>query len=490
MIRKVVGQKIGKILLWGTVMAAVVAAVRKVIRTALPPRRGLASQNSLKCRRIVILGAGFGGIQVSEELAKLLPPKEDRDHAEDDRDQGEWEIVVVDRNNFLLFTPMLTEVAGGQLDPSDVVAAIRRLSPRIRFEQGRVDKVDLKSRTVTLTIGATEPGVPEESRTLEADHLVIALGSVTNFHDLPGVSEYSLTIKSLGDAAAIRNRALALLERANAEPDGVKRRALLTVVVGGGGFSGVETMAAVNDLLRDGIHRYPNLQTGDVQSILIHPGERLLPELGERLAAYAKREMEQRGVTVKLKTEISGAGDGFVRIKGQADIPTHLLIWAGGVSPSPVVTDLDCDHGHHGGVLVDGCCAVPHHPGVWALGDCAEIPQPDGKRAYAPTAQNAIREGTQVARNIAASLAGKKPEPFVFTPIGELAIVGKRAGVARVYGMEFSGQLAWAMWRAIYLIKMPSLRKQVRVVLGWGWDTLFDREVSVLPTAQSGATKP
>ena len=483
-------RKISKFLLWGAGMAAVVAAMLKVIRMAFPSRRKLARLDCLKHRRIVILGAGFGGIQASEELAKLLPPKQARIRTKDEGDLGDWEIVVVDQNNFLLFTPMLTEVAGGQLDPSDVVAAVRRLSPRIRFEQGRVDKIDLESKTVTLTIGATEPGIPEEPRTLEADHLVIALGSVTNFHDLPGVSEHSLTIKSLGDAAAIRNRALALLERANAEPDGKKRRALLTVVVGGGGFSGVETMAAVNDLLRGGIRRYPNLQAGDVQSILVHPGERLLPELGERLAAYAKREMEQRGVTVKLKSEISGAGDGFVRIKGQADIPTHLFIWAGGVSPSPVVAGLDCDHGHHGGVVVDGCCAVPHYPGVWALGDCAEIPQPDGKETCAPTAQNAIREGIQVARNIAASLAGRQPEPFAFTPIGELAIVGKRAGVARVYGVEFSGPLAWAMWRAIYLIKMPSQRKRVRIVLGWGWDMLFDHEVCVLPTAQSGAIKP
>ncbi len=460
-----------KMLLLGAGLALGAAGL-KALRRGLPKRE--AGGDRANGRKIVILGAGFGGIHVAEEMARLLPPEDD------------CEVVVVDQNNFLLFTPMLTEAAGGQVEPRHVVSSVRHLSPRIRFEQGRVDAIDLHRRTVTFTAGATEEGVPEEARTLEAEHLVIALGSVTNFHGLPGVQEHSLTIKSLGDAAAIRNRTLALLERADAEPDQAERRALLTVVVGGGGFSGVETMASVNGLLRDGVRNYPSLRPSDVRAVLVQPAKRLLPELGEKLAGYAQSELEKRGVEVKLNTEISGAGDGYVEIKGGSQIKTRLLIWAGGVMPSPVISGLDCKRGRHGGIVVDGCCAVLDRPGVWALGDCAEIPQPDGQGTYAPTAQNAMREGAQVARNIAAALAGGKPEPFVYTPIGELAIVGKRAGVARVYGMQFSGLTAWAMWRAVYLMKTPGLGGRVRLALDWGLDMIFGRDISVLPTTRSG----
>ncbi len=402
-------------LLLGAGLAVGVAAAVKVFGAGPQTRRSRIGPEALDRRKIVILGAGFGGIHVAEELAKRLPPEED------------YEIVLVDQNNFLTFTPLLTEAAGGQLDARDVVASVRRLSPCVRFEQGLVDGIDLKAKTVTLILGGCEEGVPETPRTVRAEHLVIALGSVTNFHDLPGIREHSLAIKTLADADAIRSRAL------------------LTVVVGGGGFSGVETMAAVNDLLRDSVRLYPSLKAEDVRAVLVQPGDHLLPELDGRLAAYAQREMEKRGVEVRLKTEIGGAGDGYVQIKERPRIATHLLIWAGGVKPSPVISQMDCKRGQHGGIVVDGCCAVPDHAGVWALGDCAEVPEPGGKKTYAPTAQNAMREGTQAARNIVAALAGGQPEPFVYTPIGELAIVGKRAGVARVFGMQFSGLIAWAM---------------------------------------------
>ena len=424
-------------------------------------------------RTIVILGAGFGGIHVAEELAKLLPR------------ENENKIILVDRNDFLLFTPMLTEVAGGQLDARDVAGPLRRLSSRIQFQQGQVDTIDLAARTVTVTAGEAEDDIPKSSRVLQADQLVIALGSVTNFHGLPGVKEHSLTIKTLDDAAAICHRALALLERADAEPIEAERRALLTVVVAGGGFSGVETMAAVNDLLRDGVRRYPGLHPTDIRTVLIQPGKRLLPELTEKLASYAQRELEKRGVEVRLNSEISAAGEGYVEIKDGPRIPTHLLVWAAGVMPSPVIDGLDCKRGRHGGIVVDECCAVPERPGVWALGDCAEIPQPGGAGAYAPTAQNAMREGAQVARNVAARLSGKAPGPFVYTPIGELAIVGKRAGVARVYGRNFSGLPAWAMWRMIYLVKMPGGRQRIRIGIDWGLDMIFGREVSALPVGRT-----
>lgn len=449
------------LVIWGLGVAGVYALWRGAERNRLQ----IANLTIPRGRKIVILGAGFGGRNVALELARLLP----------DPDDGE--ITVVDENPFLLFTPMLTEAAGGELDTHHIVSPAVHLPRRIHFEQGRIEAIDLKEKRVTLTIGNPGGGVPESQRTLSADQLVIALGSTTNFHGIPGLEQHSLPMKRLQDAAAVRTRVLALLERADEEPDPDARRPFLTFVVGGGGFTGVETMAAINDLIREQVGRFPNIDPKDVRTLLVHPGDRLLPELGPDLSAYAQRKLQERNVEVVLNTRIAGAGEGYVELEGNRRIPAYLLIWAAGVKPSPVIEKIDCRRGHHGGIVVDASCAVPDHPGVWALGDCAEIPHPGGQGAYAPTAQNAAREGTLVARNIAATLQGERPQPFRFQPLGELALVGKRTGVARLYNFRFSGLLAWAMWRAIYWAKMPDLRQRVRILIDWVLDLVLGRDI-------------
>jgi len=430
-------------------------------------------------RRVVILGAGFGGLGVAREMAKLYP------------DKAECEITIVDQHNFSLFTPMLTEVVGGEIDEQDIICAIRDLSPRVTFEQGRVKRVDVENKRATITVGGEEPGIPAVERTLEADHLVVALGSVTNFHDVPGVQQHSLTMKTVDDARVIRNRALALLERADEEHDPDERRKLLTFVVGGGGFSGVETMAALNDSVRDSARHFKNVQPGDIRTILLQPGSRLLPEIGGELASYAMKQLQRRGVEIGLHTEIGGAGEDYVEadppFRHEQRITSHLLIWTAGVTPSPVLDTMDVKRGRHHGIVVDSCCRVPDHDGVWALGDCAEIPHPGAASTYAPTAQNAIREGPQVARNIAAAMRGDAAQPFVYRPIGELALVGKREGIASLYGFKFSGILAWAMWRAVYLAKLPRMEKRIRVGVGWVLDLIFGRDIATTPGAASSA---
>lgn len=439
--------------------------------------------------RILIVGAGFAGTNAARELARLLPRPE---HAE---------ITLVDEDDYQLFTPMLTEAAGGEVEARHIARPLSDLPARIKFERGRVTEIDLASRKVTLT-SAMENGDATESddkdkadkvgasdsslRTLAADQLVIALGSAPNFHDIPGVAQHSLTMKSLGDAAAIRDHVLKMLERADAEPEGDERRAFLTFVVGGGGFTGVETMAAVNDLARTRVERCAHVKEQDVRALVVTPEGRLLPELTAELAAYAQRKLEERGVEVRLKTKITGAGEGYVELEGGERIETRTLIWAGGVKPNPVAERLDCRHGRHGGIVVDECCRVPGHPGVWALGDCAEIPKSDSKQTYTPTAQNATREGSRVARNIVASLRGEEPKPFRYQPIGELALVGRHAGVARIYGFNFSGLAAWLLWRAVYWAKMPSGVQRVRILLDWLLDFAFGRPVAALPPARPG----
>lgn len=420
---------------------------------------------------IVILGGGFAGNAVARELSRTLPAAE------------RCAITLVDANNYLLFTPLLTEVVGGEVGEHAITAALRTLEPRVRFEQGRVESIDLGRKQVRLTIGGTN-GVPATERSLRADILVLALGSSTNFHGLPGLPQHALTLKSVRDAASIRMRALALLERADSEPDVATRQTLLTFVVGGGGFSGVETMAALNDSVRRETRRYPTVREDDIRMLLVDPGGRLLPELDERLARYARIQLEDRGVEVVLNTKITGATTGAVTVDpalhSQREIPTHALIWTGGIEPNALVRDSDAPLGPHHGVTVDACCRVHGFDDIWALGDCAEVPRAGGG-TYAPTAQNATREGTLVAHNIAATLRGLPAQPFHYQPVGELAIVGRHAGVASVYGVHLSGFIAWAAWRAIYLAKLPTGRKRARVAAEWLLDLAVGRETESIP---------
>jgi NADH dehydrogenase len=412
---------------------------------------------------IVIVGAGFAGLNTARELARLLAEKD------------LCRITLVDQNNFLLFTPMLTEVAGGELDPWHIVAPPRRLSPRVNFQKARVQSIDLANRSLRLEV---EAGV---DRTLVADHLVIALGSTTNNHGIPGVAENSLSMKSVGDAIAIRNRVMGALERASEEPDSAARRKILTFVVAGAGFTGVETVAAINGLARESTKQYPSLSADEITAYLIDPGDRLLHELDPDLAASASRELEAHGVRILLKTKIAGAGANYVELEGGRRIAARVLVWAGGVMPNPLVKTLGCRLGHHGGIVVDEFCRVPEHAGVWAIGDCAEIPKPGGKGTQPPTAQNATREGEHVARNIVATLRGEDPQPFTFERIGELALVGRHAGVGQIYGRQFSGFAAWALWRGVYLSKMPGMAQRTRILLDWILDAVFGREIAELP---------
>ena len=460
------------------------SAVRTVGRTALAAaavygtwallrRAEEREQNAAvgQGKRFLVLGCGFAGTAVAQELARLLPGA----------DNGE--ILLIDTDNYLLFTPMLTEAAGGELDPRHIVSPVRRMNARVSFVQGRITAIDLATRTVQVQAGAGN--LQPVARSYSGDHLVIALGSVVSYHGLPGIEEHSIGMKRLEHATRAFHRISICLEQAAIEEDPAKRRELLTFVVGGGGYTGVETMAAINDLVRTEVNNLPTLESSEVRTLLVHPGDKLLPEITDDLSRYTLEKLKERGVEVRLNTSINSAGEDFVEIGKGERIPTRTLIWAAGVTPNPLLTDLPAQHGKHHGLAVGGDCRVPEHDGVWALGDCAEIPEPDGKSTYAPTAQNATREGTMVARNIVRMLRGEQTEVFRFTPLGELALVGRRTGVARVYGYNFSGFIAWAMWRAVYLVKMPNLAQRGRILSDWIIDVLFGRTPAPLSSADA-----
>jgi NADH dehydrogenase len=414
--------------------------------------------------RIVIAGGGFAGLSAAMYLDKTLARREDA------------EVTLISRENFILFTPMLHEVAAGDLHPGDIVNPIRRILRHVKFVEADVEAVDLSCRHVHCQGGIAKLGLE-----FEFDHLLLTLGSETSFFDLPGVSEWSVTMKNLFDAAMLRNRVLALLEEATLEKDAGRRRQLLTFVTAGGGFSGTETTGAINDFVRETMRYYPDLNEELVRVIVIHPGKFLLPELGEELGNYAERKLRERKVEVIKGARVASYDGSLVTLTDGNSIPASTLIWTAGVKPSPVIAPLPCEK-ERGRLLVSEYLAVTGVPGLWAAGDCAAVPIRNTEKFHPPTAQHGLREGLVAAKNIEAAVLDRPLKSFTFTTLGQLATIGRRTGVAMVFGMKFSGFIAWCLWRSIYLMKLPRLAKKLRVMVGWTLDLLFSRDIEQMIT--------
>ena len=427
-------------------------------------------------KQIVILGGGFGGLYTARELEKELGADPD------------VEITLVNRDNFFLFTPMLHEVAASDLDPADIVNPIRKLLKRTQFFVGNVEAIDLDSKKVKVSHGESQH--PHE---LAYDQLVIALGSVSNFFNLPGVEKRALTMKSLNDAVTLRSRLIEQLDEADFECCPAMRESLLTIVVAGGGFAGVETVAAVNDFLREAVKYYHNLSEEMIRVVLVEHGPAVLPELDGSLGVYAAEKLSRRGVEIRLQTAVTSMSERAVTLSDGTSINTRSLIWTAGTAPNPLLAALACSK-EKGKLIVDENLEIPARPGVWALGDCAAIRDRQSGKLHPPTAQHALRQGKVVAHNVIATVRGAAKKPFVFSTIGQLAAIGRRTGVAHILGVNFSGFIAWWMWRTIYLSKLPRFEKKVRVALGWSLDLFFSKDLVQLKTndatvCRSGAIK-
>lgn len=420
--------------------------------------------------RILILGGGFAGANAALRLEKRLGGARD------------VEVLLVSRDNFVLFTPMLHEVAGADVAVTDIVQPLRKMLRHTRVAVADVEAIDLAKRQVRIR----QADLPNPYD-VDYDQLVLALGAVTNFYRIPGLAEHALTMKSLGDAILLRNRVVDALELADNQVDETARRTTLTAVIAGGGFAGVETTGAVNDFLREGMKFYPHLAPDMVRVVLVHPGEVVLPELGESLGRYAQRKQGERGVEIRLKTKVSAYDGDEVTLDDGTKIATRMLVWTAGVTPAPLLARLPCKL-QHGRVVTDEFMRVPGFPGVWALGDCAYIPDPyrPGK-AYPPTAQHGAREGAVLADNIVAVMRGESPQPFRFKILGLLASIGRRTAVAEILGVNFSGIIAWCLWRGIYLAKLPGIQKKVRVALDWMLDLVFSKDIVQLPMLRAPA---
>ncbi len=416
-------------------------------------------------KRIVILGGGFAGMKTAECLEQHL------------RGDVSAAITLVSETNSLLFTPMLAEVAGSTLEASHISTPLRSSLHRTEFIRGRVNAIDLERRRAVLA------GEGSKCRELSYDHLVLALGSVSNYLGMSNVEKLAFNFKSLLDAIRIRNHVIEMFEQADREPESSRRAALLTFVVAGGGFAGVELAGALNDFARGILADYPNLDPNEVSIVLVHARDRILPELSESLAKYAQEEMEARGVRFRLNTRLMDAQPGVV-ILDDGELRAQTLVWTAGTAPNPLLKSLTVDRNSRGAVIVNSTLSVPGHPDVWALGDCAAITDAKTGKSCPPTAQFAIREAQAVARNIIAQLRGKPPTNFHFNSLGALCVVGHQTACAelslpfaRAKSIRFSGLLAWLMWRGIYLAKLPGLERKIRVLMDWTIELFFPRDI-------------
>jgi NADH dehydrogenase len=340
-------------------------------------------------KRIVILGGGFGGVYAAIHLEKLLAR------------ERTVEICLVSRDNFFLFTPMLHEIAASDLEMTNIVNPLRKLLRKVEVLVGDVNEIDLPNKRVLIS-----RGYRKDSQQVDYDHLVIALGSIANFYNLTGLCELALAMKSLPDAIRLRAQILRHLEEANSECNLSYRQSLLTFVVAGGGFAGVETVAALNDFVREAMPFYSNLCEKMLRVMLMHSGSVILPELGESLGRCAQKVLARRGVEVRLNTRVKSMTEDSVVLIDGVQIPSRTLVWTAGTVANPLILSLPCGK-ERGRIRVDEFLRVPNWPNVWAVGDCAFVPDVRNPgKSHPPTAQHAIREGKIVAQNITSALLG------------------------------------------------------------------------------------
>ena len=402
----------------------------------------------------MILGGGFGGVYAARHLEQILKPEE-------------ASIRLVNTENYWVYQPMLPEVISGSIGLTDVVSPIRHLCSRTQLVMREVEEIDLKRKVVTVS-----PGFRPRRMELEYDYLVIALGGMTNFYGMPGMLEHAKPFRTLADAIVLRNHLIHTLEEADVETDPVLRERLLTFVVAGGGFSGVEVMAELNDFVRAVKRKYLKLKNAKVRCVLVHSGERILPEMTEGLALFAQKILTRRGVEIILKDRLAAATSEKAVFKSKLEVPCKTIVSTVPSALAPVLQKLDCAK-EKGRLKVNPSMELEGHAGeVWAVGDCTTGTTVKGS-PVPPTAQHATRAAKTVALNIAAAIHGTEKTGFAFEGLGTLGALGHYSAVANIMGIHLSGLPAWFMWRAIYLSKMPGLNRKFRIALDWLVAILF-----------------
>ncbi|HWY35118.1 MAG TPA: NAD(P)/FAD-dependent oxidoreductase [Nitrosopumilaceae archaeon] len=426
-------------------------------------------------KRILILGGGFAGVECMRKLESYF------------MNDNNIEIVLVSEDNFLLFTPMLPQVASGMIETRHVVIPIRTLCKKTIFYEAQIKNIDPYGKIVTLTGTNERRGI-----SLHYDFLVLALGSQTNFFGIDKMEERAYSMKTLNDAVVLRNRIIDTLEQAENESDPILKKSLLTLVIVGGGFAGIETAGELNDFVQDARKYYPNIKKEDIRVIVLEAASFILPGFNEKLARFTLEKLTRRGIEVKLGKKLSSFSGSEVIIEDVIDpnktpasqpviesIQTRTLVWTAGITPVNIIKK-SVFKTNRGGIVVNEFLEASDFPEVFAIGDCCYLLNPQTNRPYPPTAQSAEAGAKIAAYNLQAIIKNKQKRKFEFSSRGQMAIIGKRSAIATIFGLHLHGFVAWWIWRTVYLSKIPRLDKRVRIFLDWTIDLLFDRDISRL----------
>jgi len=423
-------------------------------------------------KRILVVGGGFGGMYAARGLEKKLPA-------------GVAEIVLVNPENFMLYTPLLPEAASGTIEPRHVVVPLRRVLRRTRLIIGTATGIDVDQHTC-------EVKPPEgQVRSFAWDYLVLASGSVARLLPIPGLAEHARGFKTLPEGIYLRNHVLQQLELADATDAAEERRTRCTFVVVGAGYAGTELVAELHSLTTRALKAYPGLRPRDIRWILVDAAPQIMPELGGDLGRAALRTLRERGIEVWLETQVKEVGPDWVRLSDGDEIPTRTFVWTAGVRPNPMIARIGLPTDDRGRLLVDEYLRVRGREDVFALGDVARVPDPAVPSGFAPpTAQHALREAKVCAANVAASLGEGHARPFRFRGLGLLVNLGEYKGVGRALGVPLSGFLAWFVTRSYHLAAMPSWGRRLRVALDWTIALGFPRDIAELGSLGRDEDKP
>jgi NADH:quinone reductase (non-electrogenic) len=423
-------------------------------------------------KRILVLGGGFAGIECVRKLESFFL-------------EEDVQISLVSEDNFFLFTPMLPQVASGTIETRHIVIPVRTLLKKTKFYEAEVKNIDPYGKNVTLSGTKEKRGI-----SLHYDYLVLALGSQTNFFGMDNLERLAYSMKTLNDAVVLRNRIIDMLEQADNENNPILKKSLLTFVIVGGGFAGIETAGELMDLLLDARKYYPNIKKTDIRVIVLEALGAILPGFNENLARFALEKLTERGIEVKVNTKLSSFSGDEVIIENANptmdnkqttinSIQTRTLVWTAGVTPVDIVKK-SVFKTNRGGIVVDEYLQAIDFSEVFAVGDCCYLIDPKTNRPLPPTAQSAQSEAEIVAKNLYALITNRKKEKFIYSPRGQMAVIGKRSAIASIFGIHLHGLVAWLLWRIIYLSKIPRLDKKIRIFLDWSIDFFFDRDIARL----------
>lgn len=412
-------------------------------------------------QRIVIIGGGFGGVKCAQTLSGQLRP-------------GDAELILFNKENHLVFSPLLADAVGSTLNLLDVIVPLRQLLPRVTCRTEEVRGIDLAAHTLEYE------GYDGQPRRLTYDHIVIASGNISNLNVVPGMADHAFPLKTVGDAAVLRTHILSQMEKAEVCDDPVRRRWYLSFIVVGGGYSGVETAGEINDLVRTSRRFYRNIHAEDITVTLIHSRDQLLPEISPSLREFARKKMEQAGVSMKLNARVQLATGEGVGLKDEF-VHGGTIVCTIGSTTAPVVEQLDSPK-EKGRLLTEADMRLRGRTNAWAIGDCAAISNAYDGQPSPPTGQFAERQGRQCAQNIVRLRRGEATRPFSFKVLGQLCSIGGQSAVAEMLGCKLSGFIAWFIWRGVYLFKLPSWDRRVQVGFDWAWLLFFPRDLSCIQT--------